>query len=42
MQEYLFNENLGRYTDYVGLQAMPVTSAATGELSENVEWREDL
>ena len=42
MQEYLYNENMGRYADYVGLQTMPVTGTKTGELSENIEWREDL
>ena len=33
---------MGRYADYVGLQVIPVTSAKTKELSENIEWREDL
>jgi len=41
MQQYLLNENLGRYADYIGLQVGPVVSH-NGELSENVEWREDL
>ena len=42
MQDYLYNENMVRYADYVGLQEMPVPSTKTGELSENIEWREDL
>ena len=42
MNEYLLNENMMRYADYVGLQVTPVTSLLTGELSEAIEWREDL
>ena len=42
MQDYLFNEQMGIYADYVGMQVEPVVSVSKKELSELVDWREDL
>lgn len=42
MKDYLFNEQMGIYADYVGMQVEPVMSVSKKELSELVDWREDL
>ena len=45
MDQYLLNESLNRYADYVNMQPVPVLSqslTSLGELAESVEWREDL
>ena len=44
-QDFLMNENMGLYADYVSLQVAPVMSSkesSAGQLSENVEWRQDM
>ena len=44
-QDFLMNENMGVYADYVSLQVVPVISSketSAGQLSENVEWRQDM